>query len=333
MDGLGQLFIAQNGSVYALVPAESREPPPRHVRAENEVMALLAQILQRQQQQQQQQLQQQQQQQQQQQHLRQEQLDMQLESLAAPHAALQREDALHSLLQATLMQSYPPQLQTSLNTNSGPSTSAPLASGPQMPLQRRRLPSVESPSNSGRSDSQSPPPSTRGGDRNERTHHNGLGVSTHLSAKEKNRQAQRRFRERQKDLIANLKHRVEDLQNRVIENEKEIIALKEENAMLRGRIEGKQQGSSVTLPAETLQSLLQMTGAGSILADVPRPKSGGNGNGGGPSNVAGGSGSYRAARSDDMAAAHGAEVGGRGPEVARRGDFKGDFEGRGSDVD
>ncbi|GIL47682.1 hypothetical protein Vafri_4447 [Volvox africanus] len=332
MDGLGQLFIAQNGSVYALVPAESREPPPRHVRAENEVTALLAQILQRQQQQQQQQLQQQQQQQQnqqqQQQQLRQEQLAMQLESLAAPHAALQREDALQSLLQATLMQSYPPQLQASLNTNSGPSTSAQMASGPQMPLQRRRLPSVESPSNSGRSDSQSPPPSTRGGDRNERSHHNGLGVSTHLSAKEKNRQAQRRFRERQKDLIANLKHRVEDLQNRVIENEKEIIALKEENAMLRGRIEGKQQGSSVTLPAETLQSLLQMTGASSILADVPRPKSGGNGNGGGPSSGAGGSGSYRAARGDD-----GAEVGGRGPEVARRGDFKGDFEGRGSDVD
>ncbi|GIL70136.1 hypothetical protein Vretimale_3366 [Volvox reticuliferus] len=217
MDGLGQLFIAQNGSVYALVPAESREPPPRHVRTENEVTALLAQILQRQQQQQQQQLQQQQQQQQQQheQQLRQEHLALQLESLAAPHAALQREDALHSLLQATLMQSYPPQLQTSLNTNSGPSTSAQLASGPQMPLQRRRLPSVESLSNSGRSDSQSPPPSTRGGDRNERTHHNGLGVSTHLSAKEKNRQAQRRFRERQKDLIANLKHRVEDLQNRV----------------------------------------------------------------------------------------------------------------------
>lgn len=68
---------------------------------------------------------------------------------------------------------------------------------------------------SGRSDSQSPPPSTRGGERSERSNQNGLGVSTQMSAKEKNRQAQRRFRERQKDLIANLKQRVENLQSRV----------------------------------------------------------------------------------------------------------------------
>ncbi|EFJ50716.1 hypothetical protein VOLCADRAFT_103787 [Volvox carteri f. nagariensis] len=156
----------------------------------------------------------------------------------------------------------------------------------------------------------------------ERSNQNGLGLSAQMSAKEKNRQAQRRFRERQKDLIANLKQRVEDLQSRVAESEKEIIALKEENAMLRGRIEGKQQGPSVTLPAETLQSLLQMTGASGLLADAPRPRSGGSG---GASIVAGSNGGSAAAvygpiRGGDMNT-RGGDAGVRGSDTGRRGDL------------
>ncbi|KXZ55995.1 hypothetical protein GPECTOR_2g1547 [Gonium pectorale] len=69
----------------------------------------------------------------------------------------------------------------------------------------------------------------------------------------------------------------------VQENEKEIIALKEENAMLRGRMEGKQLGSTVTLPAEALQSLLQMTGAGNLLAEAAAAAAAGGGAGAGSS--------------------------------------------------
>ncbi|KAG2445954.1 hypothetical protein HXX76_000557 [Chlamydomonas incerta] len=116
-----------------------------------------------------------------------------------------------------------------------------LGSLPTRPAPRRVAQAASSPSNS---DTGSPPRISG-------------GVS--VSAKEKNRQAQRRFRERQKDLIHNLKAKVEDLTNRVAESEKEISLLREENAMLRGRVDVKQHVGA-GLPS-ALQSLLQMTSA------------------------------------------------------------------------
>ncbi|KAG2482277.1 hypothetical protein HYH03_018791 [Edaphochlamys debaryana] len=251
MDGLGrQLFIGPGGSVYALVPSASEAPAPRRQNADDAVtQLLLAQFLQRQQQQE---------------------LSLQL------GAGLQDEGPAGGLdNDALLLQSI---LHAVGRGGGGMPPSAPL----DVPLPRqaapapsagRRVQVQDSPSNS---DSQSPPP-------NGRAAHSGLGTAS-LSAKEKNRQAQRRFRERQKDLIANLKQRVEDLQNKVDRSEKEIINLKEENAMLRGRMEGGGAGGSVTLPAEALQSLLQLSnGAGGLpgLHDSLTGGIGGLGSGGG----------------------------------------------------
>ena len=60
-----------------------------------------------------------------------------------------------------------------------------------------------------------------------------LQVPLYKNAKEKNRQAQRRFRERQKGLITALKDRAHNLDKRVEEQAQIIHTLKEENNMLK----------------------------------------------------------------------------------------------------
>lgn len=60
-----------------------------------------------------------------------------------------------------------------------------------------------------------------------------LQVPLYKNAKEKNRQAQRRFRERQKGLITALKDRAHTLDKRVEEQAQIIHTLKEENNMLK----------------------------------------------------------------------------------------------------
>ncbi len=100
--------------------------------------------------------------------------------------------------------------------------------------------------------------------------------------------------------------------------------------MLRGRVEGKQQGSSVTLPAEALQSLLQMTGASGLLTEVPKlPK------GAGASSSSGAPG-YRSGRGagGGGAGVSGTDAGGRGLDAGGHGSgWRGDFGTRGSEAE
>eukprot|EP00877_Chromochloris_zofingiensis_P001580 jgi/Chrzof1/11422/Cz05g36050.t1 len=60
-----------------------------------------------------------------------------------------------------------------------------------------------------------------------------------VSAREKNRQAQRRFRERQKSLITDLKDKVSGLEKKVDDQSREIAMLREENNILKAKLEGK----------------------------------------------------------------------------------------------
>eukprot|EP00198_Chlamydomonas_reinhardtii_P001714 XP_001691050.1 basic-leucine zipper transcription factor [Chlamydomonas reinhardtii] len=221
---LGHIFVGENGSLYALVPAEAEAPPPAPARGAsrdgNLAQALLAELLRQQQAQEQQR--------------RQQQLAMQLEGLASGGGS---EAGLLNLLlaQAQLQQNE----DNSMSIDLAPGPASTLTMAPQLaeppptgplptrPAPRRVVQATSSPSNS---DTGSPPRVSG-------------GVS--VSAKEKNRQAQRRFRERQKDLIHNLKAKVEDLANKVAENEKEISMLREENAMLRGRVDAKQHANGL----------------------------------------------------------------------------------------
>ncbi|PNH07967.1 hypothetical protein TSOC_005526 [Tetrabaena socialis] len=307
-EGGPQLWVSESGSIYALLPAEQQQhdPPPR-ARGLGGLAALssrddgaqnaLAQFLHRQQQHHQQQQQQQQQQDMDFRHLAQQQrhYDPRVEEASSSAG---REQAIATLLQAIQNQNQNHQHDL-IPFNAGPSTHGPpllalpgppLALSARAPAPRRPPVSHDSPSNS---DSQSPPPSTR-----ERSSQ--PGASAQLSAKEKNRQAQRRFRERQKTRINALEQDLQtanvriaqlnqQLQSKLSDREREVTQLKEENAMLRGRMEGKQQGgSNVLLPAEALQSLLHMSGVRSEGAAA----AGNNGHGNGHSG-------YRRKRSDD----------------------------------
>lgn len=71
-----------------------------------------------------------------------------------------------------------------------------------------------------------------------------------ISAREKNRQAQRRFRERQKTLIQRLKEINDALQAKYEESQREVIALREENTMLKGRLEGTHAAIHATQAAQ-----------------------------------------------------------------------------------
>ncbi|KAG2452517.1 hypothetical protein HYH02_002756 [Chlamydomonas schloesseri] len=249
---LGHIFVGENGSLYALVPADAEAPAQARgaSRDGNLAQAVLAELLRQQQAQEQQR--------------RQQQLALQLEGLASAGG---NEAGLLNLLlaQAQLQQSDDNGMSIDLAPDPAVSARA-LAQQLEPPLlgplptrpapQRRVVQANSSPSNS---DTGSPPRVSG-------------GVS--VSAKEKNRQAQRRFRERQKDLIHNLKAKVEELTNRVADNEKEISMLREENAMLRGRADTKQQqqqqhqqhvggaGLPSGLPPSVLSLLQMMSAAG-----------------------------------------------------------------------
>ncbi|GFR44875.1 hypothetical protein Agub_g6218 [Astrephomene gubernaculifera] len=222
MDGLGQLYVTQNGAVYALVPPAERErerPPPvlsrgrpiEAIREDEVTQALLAQFLHRHHQQQQLQ--------QREQELAQQQLAYQRRDFHAPAPGPHvHEDAIRQMLTATILQSM--REPDDDFPQAGPAT-ARMGPAVDIHASRRidRLPppqpvpvpqpaqSIDSPTNS---ESESPPASVRGSGRRDYGGEKVLGLTQ--SAKEKNRQAQRRFRERQKDLITNLKQRVEDLQ-------------------------------------------------------------------------------------------------------------------------
>lgn len=88
-----------------------------------------------------------------------------------------------------------------------------------------------------------------------------LQVPLYKNAKEKNRQAQRRFRERQKGLINALKDRAHSLDKRVEEQAQTIHALKEENNMLKLLLAEKAYAPQLMQPAQHQQPVLQSSSA------------------------------------------------------------------------
>ena len=86
-----------------------------------------------------------------------------------------------------------------------------------------------------------------------------LQVPLYKNAKEKNRQAQRRFRERQKGLINALKDRAHSLDKRVEEQAQSIHTLKEENNMLKLLLAEKAYAPQLMQPAPHQQPVLQQS--------------------------------------------------------------------------
>lgn len=86
-----------------------------------------------------------------------------------------------------------------------------------------------------------------------------LQVPLYKNAKEKNRQAQRRFRERQKGLINALKDRAHSLDKRVEEQAQSIHTLKEENNMLKLLLAEKAYAPQLMQPAQHQQPVLQQS--------------------------------------------------------------------------
>ncbi len=83
-----------------------------------------------------------------------------------------------------------------------------------------------------------------------------LQVPLYKNAKEKNRQAQRRFRERQKGLINALKDRAHSLDKRVEEQAQAIHTLKEENNMLKLLLAEKAYAPQLMQPPQLQQPVL-----------------------------------------------------------------------------
>lgn len=83
-----------------------------------------------------------------------------------------------------------------------------------------------------------------------------LQVPLYKNAKEKNRQAQRRFRERQKGLINALKDRAHSLDKRVEEQAQAIHTLKEENNMLKLLLAEKAYAPQLMQPPQLQQPAL-----------------------------------------------------------------------------
>ena len=86
-----------------------------------------------------------------------------------------------------------------------------------------------------------------------------LQVPLYKNAKEKNRQAQRRFRERQKGLINALKDRAHSLDKRVEEQAQTIHTLKEENNMLKLLLAEKAYAPQLMQPVQHQQPVLQQS--------------------------------------------------------------------------
>ena len=92
------------------------------------------------------------------------------------------------------------------------------------------------------------------------------------NAKEKNRQAQRRFRERQKGLINALKDRAHNLDKRVEEQAQAIHTLKEENNMLKLLLAEKAYAPQLMQPPQ-LQAALPHSSSSQKLHGLEQPTS------------------------------------------------------------
>ena len=100
-----------------------------------------------------------------------------------------------------------------------------------------------------------------------------LQVPLYKNAKEKNRQAQRRFRERQKGLINALKDRAHSLDKRVEEQAQAIHTLKEENNMLKLLLAEKAYAPQLLQPAQLQQPVLQQSNSSQKLPGLDQPSS------------------------------------------------------------